>query len=89
MTCTIINRISWDIISLRPFCVNDVLLQPGTIIHASQDMHERLWNGTIQTNVTGMFYTCREMVRRLLAAGKTGRIVNVSSTAVYLGSTTG
>jgi len=47
------------------------------------------WNRTLQVNLTGTFLTCREMVRRLLGAGRTGRIVNVASTAAFLGSTTG
>jgi 3-oxoacyl-[acyl-carrier protein] reductase len=69
----------------------EILINNAALSHSSfiQDTPEELWNETIQTNLTGMFYTCREMVRRLLTAGKTGRIVNVSSTAAYLGSTTG
>jgi 3-oxoacyl-[acyl-carrier protein] reductase len=47
------------------------------------------WNRTLEVNLTGTFLTCREMIRRLLAAGRTGRIVNVSSAAAFLGSTTG
>ena len=47
------------------------------------------WADTLQVNLTGTFLACREMVRRLLAAGRTGRIVNVSSAAAFLGSTTG
>jgi 3-oxoacyl-[acyl-carrier protein] reductase len=47
------------------------------------------WTRTLEVNLTGTFLTCREMVRRLLASGRTGRIVNVSSTAAFLGSTTG
>ena len=47
------------------------------------------WTRTLQVNLTGTFLTCREMVRRLLAEGRTGRIVNVSSAAAFLGSTTG
>ena len=47
------------------------------------------WTRTLEVNLTGTFLTCREMVRRLLSAGRSGRIVNVSSTAAFLGSTTG
>jgi 3-oxoacyl-[acyl-carrier protein] reductase len=53
------------------------------------DLAEQEWTHTLQVNLTGAFLTCREMVRRLLAAGRTGRIVNISSTAAFLGSTTG
>jgi 3-oxoacyl-[acyl-carrier protein] reductase len=66
--------------------INNAALSPSSFI---QDTSEEMWDQTIQTNLTGTFYTCREMVRRLLAAGETGRIVNVSSTAAYLGSTSG
>ncbi|NLX97099.1 MAG: 3-oxoacyl-ACP reductase FabG [Rhodopirellula sp.] len=47
------------------------------------------WSETIDVNLTGTFLTSRELVRRLLAAGRTGRIVNVSSQAAFRGSTTG
>lgn len=47
------------------------------------------WNETLAVNLTGTFLTSREMVRRLIAAQRPGRIVNVASTAAFLGSTTG
>ncbi len=47
------------------------------------------WEGTLGTNLTGTFLTSREMVRRLVAMKRPGRIVNISSTAAFLGSTTG
>jgi len=53
------------------------------------EMDEAEWNATMQVNLTGPFLTCREAVRRWLAAGRTGRIVNVSSQAAFHGSTTG
>ncbi len=54
-----------------------------------KDMTEEEWSHTVRVNLTGTFLTSREMVRRLLAAGRTGRIVNVSSQAAFRGSTTG
>ncbi|MFV2067321.1 MAG: SDR family NAD(P)-dependent oxidoreductase [Pirellulales bacterium] len=47
------------------------------------------WEETLAVNLTGTFLTSREMVRRLLDARRTGRIVNVSSQAAFRGSTTG
>jgi 3-oxoacyl-[acyl-carrier protein] reductase len=47
------------------------------------------WLAAFQTNVTGTFLCSREMVRRLLGAGRTGRIVNVSSQAAFRGSRSG
>jgi 3-oxoacyl-[acyl-carrier protein] reductase len=66
--------------------VNNAAVCPTCYV---KDMTEAEWNQTLQTNLTGTFLTCREMVRRLLAAGRTGRIVNVSSQAAFRGSTTG
>ncbi len=54
-----------------------------------KDMTEQEWSHTLRVNLTGTFLTSREMVRRLLEAGRPGRIVNVSSQAAFRGSTTG
>jgi 3-oxoacyl-[acyl-carrier protein] reductase len=69
----------------------DVLVNNAAVCPTCQvkDMTEQQWNHTLQVNLTGTFLTSREMVRRLLAAGRTGRIVNVSSQAAFRGSTTG
>jgi 3-oxoacyl-[acyl-carrier protein] reductase len=47
------------------------------------------WERTFSVNVTGPFVLCREAVRRWQDAGRAGAIVNVVSTAAFLGSTTG
>jgi len=47
------------------------------------------WNRAFQTNVTGTFLVSRELVRRLRADGRTGRIVNISSQAAFRGSRSG
>lgn len=47
------------------------------------------WDRAFAVNVTGPFVLCREAVRRWQAAGRPGSIVNVVSTAAFLGSTTG
>ena len=54
-----------------------------------QDTSDEEWNATLAVNLTGSFLTCREAVRRWLAAGRGGRIVNITSQAAYYGSTTG
>jgi len=54
-----------------------------------KDMTLDQWTRTLEVNLTGTFLASREMVRRLLAAGRKGRIVNVSSQAAFRGSTTG
>jgi 3-oxoacyl-[acyl-carrier protein] reductase len=43
----------------------------------------------VAVNMTGTFLCSREFVKRLLDAGRPGRIVNVSSQAAFRGSTTG
>ncbi len=69
----------------------DVLVNNAAVCPTCQvkDMTEQEWSHTLGVNLTGTFLTSREMVRRLLAAGSTGRIVNVSSQAAFRGSTTG
>ncbi len=48
-----------------------------------------VWRRTLQVNLDGAFLCCREMVRRLLAGERTGRIVNISSQAAFRGSQSG
>ncbi len=47
------------------------------------------WEYTFQVNVTGIFVACRELVKRLLAAKRKGRIINIASQAAFRGSTSG
>jgi 3-oxoacyl-[acyl-carrier protein] reductase len=47
------------------------------------------WEYTFQVNVTGAFVACREVVKRLLASKRKGRIVNIVSQAAFRGSTSG
>ena len=54
-----------------------------------KDMSEEEWNSTLAINLTGTFLTCREAVRRWLAAGTKGSIVNITSQAAFHGSTSG
>jgi len=53
------------------------------------DIDEAEWNRAFQVNMTGTFLCARHLVRRLLAAGRTGRIVNISSQAAFRGSQSG
>ena len=73
------------------FSVVDVLVNNAAVCPTCtvEDMTEDQWSRTIQVNLTGTFLCCREMVRRLRAAERGGRIVNVSSQAAFRGSTTG
>ena len=75
----------------RCFGTVDVLINNAAVCPTCPvtDMSLDMWTQTLAVDLTGAFLTCREMVRRLIAAGRPGRIVNVSSTAAFLGSTTG
>jgi len=54
-----------------------------------QDMTLDAWNHTLAVNLTGPLLASRAAVRRWLATGVKGSIVNVSSQAAFRGSTTG
>ena len=79
-------RLTEEAFSRVDILVNNAAVCPTCRV---EDLTEEEWNRTLQVNLTGTFLACREMVRRLLGAGRPGRIVNVSSTAAFLGSTTG
>jgi 3-oxoacyl-[acyl-carrier protein] reductase len=66
--------------------VNNAGVWPTALV---RDMTAAQWRETLDVNLTGPFLVCREAVRRWLAAGRPGRIVNVSSQAAFRGSTTG
>jgi 3-oxoacyl-[acyl-carrier protein] reductase len=53
------------------------------------EISEAEWNYTFQVNVTGTFLASREAARRWIAAGRPGRIVNISSQAAFRGSRSG
>ena len=66
--------------------VNNAGIWPTAFV---RDMAKADWDRTVAVNLTGTFLTCRAMVRRLLAARRGGRIVNVVSQAAFHGSTSG
>jgi 3-oxoacyl-[acyl-carrier protein] reductase len=47
------------------------------------------FNHALGVNLTGTFLASRELIRRLLAAGRRGKIVNISSQAAFRGSQSG
>jgi 3-oxoacyl-[acyl-carrier protein] reductase len=69
----------------------DVLVNNAAVAPAcpTADTPLETWLRTFQTNMTGTFLCSREMVRRLLAAKRVGRIVNISSQAAFRGSQSG
>lgn len=66
--------------------VNNAGYCPTAPVH---ELSEQQWNYTFQVNMTGTFLAVKHFVKRLLAVGRRGRIVNISSQAALRGSTTG
>lgn len=69
----------------------DILVNNAAVCPTCQvkDMSRQVWSETIEVNLTGTFLASREMVKRLLEAGRKGRIINIVSQAAFRGSTTG
>jgi len=66
--------------------VNNAAVSPSSYV---KDTELELWNRTFKINTTGSFLTSRELIRRLLKLKHKGKIINISSTSAYLGSTSG
>lgn len=47
------------------------------------------WQTTMDVNLAAPFLLCQALVKDLLVAEKTGKIINITSQAAFLGSTTG
>ncbi|MCX7044807.1 MAG: 3-oxoacyl-ACP reductase FabG [Candidatus Sumerlaeota bacterium] len=54
-----------------------------------KDMTDEQWQSALAVNLTAPFLTCREAVRRWIAAGRAGRIINITSQAAHHGATSG
>jgi len=50
------------------------------------DVTEELWDAVLDTNLKGTFVCAQEVSRRMVAAGRPGVIINLSSGAPYRGS---
>jgi 3-oxoacyl-[acyl-carrier protein] reductase len=66
--------------------VNNAGIWPTAYV---KDMSDEEWEATLAVNLTGPFRTCREAVRRWLASGRRGSIINIVSQAAFHGSTSG
>ena len=53
------------------------------------ELESDVYMHTVNGNMGGTFRCCKELIRRLDAAGKAGRIVNISSQAAFRGSRSG
>ena len=62
--------------------VNNAGIYPSVpILHTTDD----IWNQVMEVNLRGVFVGAREAARRMIAAGRAGVIVNVSSAAGFSG----
>lgn len=66
--------------------INNAGINPISMVY---DMELGEWNDIINTNLTGTFLACREMVRHLMDTGRKGCIVNITSQAAFNGSKSG
>jgi 3-oxoacyl-[acyl-carrier protein] reductase len=66
----------------------DVLVNNAAIFPraAFLDLTEEMWDAVLDTNLKGAFVCAQEVARRLVAAGRPGSIINLSSGAPYRGS---
>jgi 3-oxoacyl-[acyl-carrier protein] reductase len=58
-------------------------------VEPTVDLSLEEFQRALNVNMTGTFLCSREMVRRLLASGRHGKIVNISSQAAFRGSQSG
>jgi 3-oxoacyl-[acyl-carrier protein] reductase len=65
----------------KTFGIVTVLVNNAGVAHAGRavDMPEEEWRRVLSTNLDAVFYWAQEAARRMLAAGKTGAIVNIAS----------
>ena len=65
----------------------DILLNNAGIedVRASADVDEALWDKIVDTNLKGAFFVAQGFARPLLAAGKTGSIINTASLTSEVG----
>jgi 3-oxoacyl-[acyl-carrier protein] reductase len=63
------------------FGVVDILINNAGVAHAGRavEMSETEWRRVLGTNLDAVFFWAQEAARRMLAAGKPGAIINISS----------
>jgi 3-oxoacyl-[acyl-carrier protein] reductase len=66
--------------------INNAGIWPTAFV---KDMTEDEFHRVLNVNLIGPFLTCRAAVRRWLATGQRGKIVNITSQAAFHGATSG
>jgi NAD(P)-dependent dehydrogenase (short-subunit alcohol dehydrogenase family) len=66
----------------------DLLVNNAGIVHADRaiDLSEAVWRRVLATDLDAVFFWSQEAARRLIAAGKGGAIVNISSVVGFKAS---
>lgn len=69
----------------RVFGVVDILVNNAGVVHAHRivDLPEAEWRGVLAIDLDAVFLWSQEATRRMLAAGKAGAIINISSIAGF------
>jgi 3-oxoacyl-[acyl-carrier protein] reductase len=69
----------------RTFGTVDILVNNAGVVHADRavDLSEQEWRRVIATDLDAVLFWSQEAARRLIAAGKGGAIVNISSVLGY------
>jgi 3-oxoacyl-[acyl-carrier protein] reductase len=69
----------------RTFGTVDVLINNAGVVHAHRilELPEAEWRRILGTDLDAVFFYAQEAARRILAAGKTGTIVNIASVAGF------
>jgi len=65
----------------RAFGTVTILVNNAGVVNSSRavDLAEEEWRRVLSTNLDAVFYCAQEAARRMLAAGKSGAIVNIAS----------
>jgi 3-oxoacyl-[acyl-carrier protein] reductase len=65
----------------KAFGTVTILVNNAGIVHSSRavELKEEDWRRVLATNLDAVFYWAQEAARRMLAAGKSGAIVNIAS----------
>jgi NAD(P)-dependent dehydrogenase (short-subunit alcohol dehydrogenase family) len=65
----------------KKFGTVSILVNNAGVVHAGRavELPEAEWRRVLSTNLDAVFYCAQEAARRMLAAGKGGAIVNISS----------
>ncbi len=69
----------------KTFGTVDILVNNAGVVHAGRavELTEEEWRRVVGTDLDAVFFWSQEAARRLLAAGKGGAIVNISSVLGY------